>query len=97
MKLYTRRGRTCRRNITPGQQQVCKVECEEPHDAARQFFSPSYNLMLVGEIARHLPDTLAVLLAKCIPIWVTDNFQYCFADNLKSVTCQWRLKIVIRY
>jgi len=97
MKLYAGRRRMCRRNVKPAQYQVRKIECEKPHDAAGQFFPPSYDLMLVVEISRHPPNALAVFLSKGVPIGVTDNFQNCFANNLKSVTDHWRREIIIRY
>jgi hypothetical protein len=90
MKLYAGRGRTRSCDVKPSQYQVSKVEREEANDAARQIFSPSHDLMLVVKIAGHPPNTFAVFLSEGVPIWVTDNFQNCFANDLKSVTFQWR-------
>ena len=53
--------------------------------------------MLVVEIPGHPPNALTVFLSKGVPIGVTDNFQNCFANDLKSVTYHWRREIIIRY
>ena len=53
--------------------------------------------MLVVKITAHPPNAFPVLLSKGIPIWITDNFQNCFANDLKSVALQRCREIIIRY
>jgi hypothetical protein len=50
--------------------------------------------MLVRKIPCHFPNTLAVLISKCRPIWVFDDFKYCFIDDLKPVAYQWRFETI---
>src|SRR5690242_2280628 len=95
MKLDPGCGRSGGRNIHRAQHEVRKVEGEDPDNAAGQVFPPTDDLMLVGEVALHLPDTLAVLVAKRGPIRVLDDFQYLFIHDLKPVTGQRRLQIVV--
>src|SRR6185295_17709928 len=85
MDFYCCGKRARGRNVDRSQQEIGEVKCKEPHDSARELFSPPYNLMPVGKISLHLPNTFAMFCSECFSSRIPDYLEYRVLDDLKSV------------